>query len=127
MNAVRVLGGLDPTFAWDGGRLYEDADLGPDAALPLGLRGAAASVRSGNTAAGGSFAIRWESTSSSGPIRPGPVAVAARPSRLTQEGHDFDAIRAIPRGCVVDLDPSEGTAAQHAIAVDGLRAPNGGA
>lgn len=125
MNAVRVLGGLDRTFAWDGGRLYEDADLGPDAALPLELRGAAASVRSGNTG-------RWRIVRDPLGINKlfwvdaaGTLCVAARPSRLTQEGHDFDAIRAIPRGFVVDLDPSEGTAAQHAIAVNGLRAPNG--
>jgi asparagine synthetase B (glutamine-hydrolysing) len=126
MNAVRVVGVLDRSFAWDGVRMYEDADLGPDAELPLELRGAAASVRSGN-------AGRWRIVRDPLGINKlfwvdagGTVSLASRPSRLTQEGHDFDAIRAIPRGFVVDLDPSEGSAAQHAIALDGLRAPNDG-
>jgi asparagine synthetase B (glutamine-hydrolysing) len=123
MNSVRVLGELDRTFAWDGVRMYEDADLGPDAEPPLELRGAAGSARLGN--AGRLRLVRdplgvnklfWVDAA-------GTLCLAARPWRLTREGHDFDAIRAIPRGSVVDLHPGEGSSLKHAIAVDGSRAP----
>jgi asparagine synthetase B (glutamine-hydrolysing) len=124
MNSVRVLGELDRTFAWDGARMYEDADLGPDAELPLELRGAAASARLGK-------AGRWRLVRDPLGVNKlfwvdaaGTLCFAARPWRLTREGHDFDAIRAIPRGSIVDLDPGEGSSRRHAIAVEGPGAPS---
>jgi asparagine synthetase B (glutamine-hydrolysing) len=125
MSSVRVLGELDRTFAWDGARLYEDADLGPDAELPPQLRGAAVSARPGTDG-------RWRLVRDPLGVNKlfwveaaGSLCLAARPWRLTEDGHDFDAIRAIPRGSVIDLDPSEGTARGHALSVDGQDPPSG--
>jgi asparagine synthetase B (glutamine-hydrolysing) len=119
MNSVRVLGELDRTFAWDGARMYEDADLGPEGELPLELRGAAGSARLGS-------AGRWRLVRDPLGLNKlfwvdaaGTLCLAARPWRLTREGHDFDAIRAIPRGSIVDLHPGEESSRKHAIAVDG--------
>lgn len=124
MNELRVVGDLDRTFAWDGARLYDDGDLAPGAEPPLGLRGAAGSVQAGD-------AGRWRIVRDPLGINKlfwaeaaGTVSVAARPWRLTREGHDFDSIRAIPRGAVVDIDPAEPDTARHTIA---LGARDGGA
>ena len=39
MTPIRQLANLDPSFAWDGARLYRETDLAED--VPGGLRGAA--------------------------------------------------------------------------------------
>jgi hypothetical protein len=126
MTAVRVAGTLDRNLAWDGARMYEDADLDPGRELPVGLRGAVASVRSDTTGRLrivrdplGINKLFWAEADET-------ITLAARPRRLTQAGHAFDAISAIPRGAIVDLDPAGGHAAQHAIQLDGLRARSGG-
>ena len=43
-SSVRLLGRLDPNFAWDGSRIYDRADFRPGLGLPVDLRGAGASV-----------------------------------------------------------------------------------
>src|SRR5215208_4703439 len=43
-SSVRLLGRLDPNFAWDGSRLYDRSDFRPGLGLPVDLRGAVASV-----------------------------------------------------------------------------------
>ena len=47
-RSVRVLGRLDPNFAWDGNRIYDRSDFRPGTGLPVDLRGAAASVEAGS-------------------------------------------------------------------------------
>ena len=123
MSSLRVLGELDRTFAWDGVRMYEDADLGPDAELPLELRGAAATAHMGDSE-------RWRLVRDPLGVNKlfwveaaGTLYLAARPWRLTQEGYDLDAIRAIPRGSVIDLHPAEGSSLKHDIARDGSGSP----
>jgi hypothetical protein len=46
-SSVRLLGRLDPNFAWDGSRIYDQADFRPGLGLPVSLRGAVASVEPG--------------------------------------------------------------------------------
>jgi asparagine synthetase B (glutamine-hydrolysing) len=104
MSSIEVLGQLDRNVAWDGTRLYQDADFQVGSAPPHQLRGAAASVRQ---APGASWRILrdplglnklfWAEADGGG------VDMAARPRTLVDAGHSFDQIRAIPRGCVVDV------------------------
>jgi asparagine synthetase B (glutamine-hydrolysing) len=108
MTSVRVLGTLDRDLAWDGNRLYEDAGLQVGSLPPYELRGAAASVRPGP---GGSWRILrdplglnklfWARTEDGG------VDLAARARTLVDAGHPFEEIRAIARGCVLDLTAGE--------------------
>lgn len=107
MSTVRVLGRLDENLAWDGRRLYQDADVRIGAAPPGELRGAGAWVR---PSPGGWRIIRdplglnklfWAGAEGGG------IEVAARARTLIDAGHPFEEIRAIPRGCVLDLIASE--------------------
>jgi asparagine synthetase B (glutamine-hydrolysing) len=118
MSAPHIVGDLDRTLAWDGSRLYRDADLTPGAEPPLALRGAAGSVLPGGDGRVrivrdplGIGKLFWAEAD-------GTVSVAARPWRLTQAGHDFDAIRAVPRGCVIDVD-RDGAAERREIELGG--------
>jgi asparagine synthetase B (glutamine-hydrolysing) len=119
MTDIRVVGDLDGNLAWDGRHLYDDSDLGPDRKLPLTLRGAAASVLSGQ-------AGRWRIVRDPLGINKlfwvedteGTIVLAARPWRLTDEGYAFEAIRAIPRGSVVDLQPGDPGTTRHSIPLD---------
>lgn len=118
---VRVLGPLAPDFAWDGTRLY--GDLGPGGPVPLGLRGAAASVRPGDAGRWrllrdplGLNKLFWSRDAA------GAVVVAANPQRLVRAGHPFSAVRSLPRGCVVDLDPA-GAEASHSLVPEGWFSP----
>lgn len=116
MTNIHVHGPLDRNFAWDGDRVYREADFEPGPDLPSGLRGAAAAVRPG---AGGTWRVVrdplginklfWAEEAD------GSVAVAARPRRLVDLGHPLERIWAVPRGCVVDLDPAAAKPAQHSI------------
>jgi asparagine synthetase B (glutamine-hydrolysing) len=103
MTAISVVGDLDANFAWDGERLYEARDFTPDARVPVELRGAAASVVSGSASSWrivrdplGINKLFWAPT-------PEGATFASRPKRLVDRGFAFEAIRAIPRGSVVDL------------------------
>src|SRR4051794_1076092 len=104
---VEVVGGWDPDLAWDGVRLIDPARFEPGASLPTELAGAAAGVK-GDAGRGwrmvrdplGINKLFWSST---GRDR---IAVAARPHRLVNAGVPFDAIRALPRGTVVDIADS---------------------
>jgi asparagine synthetase B (glutamine-hydrolysing) len=103
MTAFRIVGDLDANFAWDGERLYEARDFAPGARVPVELRGAAASVASGSQSSWrivrdplGINKLFWAPT-------PEGATFASRPKRLVDEGFAFEAIRAIPRGSVVDL------------------------
>jgi asparagine synthetase B (glutamine-hydrolysing) len=104
MSSIRVLGQLDRNVAWDGSRLYQDADFQVGSTPPYELRGAAASVQPGPE---GSWRILrdplglnklfWAHTEDGG------IHLAARPRTLIDAGHPFKDIQAIPRGSVLDL------------------------
>jgi asparagine synthetase B (glutamine-hydrolysing) len=107
MTAIRLVGDLDANFAWDGERLYEARDFAPGARVPVELRGAAASVAAGSPSSWrivrdplGINKLFWAPT-------PEGTTLASRPKRLVDLGCAFEAIRAIPRGAVIDL--SEGS------------------
>lgn len=106
MRQVRVLGSLDPNFAWDGGRIHSRPDFLPGLGIPLDLRGAAASVKAGSSGAWrllrdplGINKLFWAENTE------GDLLVAARPHLLVEAGHPLEEIRAIPPGGVVDLLP----------------------
>ncbi len=114
MSSVRLLGKLDPNFAWDGKRLYDDADFGGDSGPPSELRGAAASVQPGQP--GGWWILRdplginklfWVKDGE------GSIVFAARPARLIESGYPFEEIRAFPCASVVDLRPSPAEPSQY--------------
>jgi asparagine synthetase B (glutamine-hydrolysing) len=118
VSAVRLLGGLDRSFAWDGSRLYEDADFRPTSKVPTLLRGAAAFVQPVAGAVNGWRILRdplginklfWVRDED------GSVAIAARPQRLTSHGYAFEGIYAIPRGAVLELSPAPPDPANHSI------------
>lgn len=115
MTAIRVVGNLDANFAWDGERLYDARDLAPGARIPVELRGAAASVASGSPSSWrivrdplGINKLFWAPT-------PEGATFASRPKRLVDEGFPFEAIRAIPRGSVVDLSTESSGSRVNAI------------
>jgi asparagine synthetase B (glutamine-hydrolysing) len=106
VSCVRQLGELNPSFAWDGTRLYSDADFDR---LGAGdeLRGSASFVRCARASQPcrivrdplGINKLFWATDDDC------TVVLAARPRTLVDEGYRFEDIRAIPRGAVVELDP----------------------
>jgi asparagine synthetase B (glutamine-hydrolysing) len=125
MSAPRVLGRLDENLAWDGSRLYQDADVRVGAPPPHELRGAAAWVRPGP---GGWRILRdplglnklfWARGEGGG------VDLAARARTLVDAGHPFEEIRAIPRGCVLDLIPGEPPPAPESVVPSGWFSADG--
>jgi asparagine synthetase B (glutamine-hydrolysing) len=102
--SVRVLGPLDPNFAWDGTRFLAEPEPDPD----VRVRGAAAwAHRAGES--------RWRI--SRDPLglnklfwarrADGALLLASRPWRLVREGCAFENVRAIPRGTTIELGPTE--------------------
>jgi asparagine synthetase B (glutamine-hydrolysing) len=125
MSAVRVLGRLDENLAWDGSRLYRDADVRVGSPPPHELRGAAAWVRPGQ---GGWRILRdplglnklfWARGEDGG------IDLAARARTLVDGGHPFEEIRAVPRGGVLDLVASEPPPAPASIVPAGWFAADG--
>jgi asparagine synthetase B (glutamine-hydrolysing) len=104
MTGVSFFGAADTNAAWDGTRLYRDADYEPGAAASQGLRGAAASVR-GAPATGwrivrdplGLNKLFWARDDR------GDYRFAARPKRLVDTGARFEDIVSVPPGTVLDL------------------------
>ena len=120
MSSVRLLGELDPCFAWDGRRLYRSDELTPESEPPSRLRGAAGTVCAAQSDPEhwrflrdplGIDKIFWA------PGRRGGVDVAARPWRLIEEGHSLDQLRAIPRGRVIDWHAGGGEIAEWPLAL----------
>lgn len=105
-QSVRVLGSLDPGFAWDGVRVLEDSELGPGSDPPAGLRGAFASAQEDPSGAWrlsrdplGINKLFWAR-------RPdGTLLAASRPRLLVEAGIPFEEVRSVPAGSVVDLHP----------------------
>jgi asparagine synthetase B (glutamine-hydrolysing) len=108
MSTVRVLARLNDNFAWNGSRLYRDADVSVGSAPPYELRGAAAWVRCGP---GGSWRIARDPLGLNklfwARAEGGGIDLAARARTLVEAGHLFEELRAVPRGCVLDLIPGE--------------------
>ena len=105
MSTIKVLGQLDPNFAWDGKSILTDADLAIGTAVPSHLRGAVAAVLTdGNDRWRlvrdplGLNKLFWAAEAD------GSLAVAACPHVLTQARWSLDEIHALPRGSVCDLD-----------------------
>jgi asparagine synthetase B (glutamine-hydrolysing) len=116
MMPVHVVGALDANFAWDGERLYQARDFAPAARVPVELRGAAASLGFESPSSWrivrdplGINKLFWASAPDSG------AALASRPKRLVEQGYAFDAIRAIPRGSVIDLSEGRSEPEVHRI------------
>lgn len=101
---LRMVGRPDPSFAWDGRNLVREDRLVPGGPIPTGTQGTLASVRGGNG--------RWRLTRDPlglnklfwAPEAPGSIVVASRPYHLVDEGIQLSAIRALPRGCTLDID-----------------------
>jgi asparagine synthetase B (glutamine-hydrolysing) len=121
MMPIRVLAKLDPSFAWDGARLYREAELAET--VPSGLRGAAsfAGPTRGDGQPGGWRIVRdplginklfWARAED------GTVAVATRPRQLVDDGHPLEALRAVPRGCVSDFHASASEPLQSSLIPD---------
>lgn len=107
---LRVLGDLDPSFAWNGERMFDTSEFGPDSEMPRGLCGAFASVQSGPSGAWrisrdplGINKLFWTRD------QKGTILLATRPYRLVEGGHSLEEVRAIPPGNVVDLHPDGST------------------
>ena len=123
MRAPRVIGDLDASFAWNGGGICRAEDFAPDLPIPSDLRGAIASYVCGSPGDWrvlrdplGLNKLFWASTSS------GTVHFSARPHRLVAEGFNFDNIRALPRGCVVDHRQDEAGVRNSSILPTGWQA-----
>ena len=115
-SSVRILGRLDPNFAWDGCRIYDRSDFRPGNDLPVDLRGAAASVEGGLSSVWrllrdplGINKLFWAEDAE------GDILVAARPYLLVEAGRRFEEIRAIPSGSVVDLLPDRPSPEEHSL------------
>jgi asparagine synthetase B (glutamine-hydrolysing) len=115
-RSVRVLGRLDPNFAWNGSGIYDRSDFRPGNSLPVDLRGAAASVETGPSGTWrllrdplGINKLFWADNAQ------GDILVAARPHLLVEAGHRFEEVRAISSGGVVDLLPDRSSPEEHSL------------
>src|SRR5215213_353742 len=118
-RSVRILGRLDPNFAWDGNRIYDRSDFQPSADLPVDLRGAAASVEAPPSGTWrllrdplGINKLFWAGDTE------GNVLVSARPHLLLEAGCHLEEIQAIPPGVVVDLRPDHFSPEEHTLVPD---------
>jgi asparagine synthetase B (glutamine-hydrolysing) len=123
-SSVRLLGRLDPNFAWDGSRIYDRADFRPGLGLPVDLRGAGASVELGSSGTWrllrdplGLNKLFWAKDPE------GDVLVAARPYLLIEAGRRFEEIQAVPSGSVADLIPGRALPEEHSLVPDSWFTP----
>lgn len=105
-QSVRVLGSLDPGFAWDGDLTRDLSEFDPGSGMPAGLRGSFASVRPGSNGSWrlsrdplGINKLFWAREPD------GNILTAALPHLLVQAGRPFETVRSIPAGSVLDLHP----------------------
>jgi asparagine synthetase B (glutamine-hydrolysing) len=118
VSAVRVVGPLDPNFAWDGERLYDDREFRVDSRVPRELRGAAAAVVGDGEGPWrilrdplGLNKLFWAEFAED-------LLFAARPLRLIEAGCGFEDIRAVPRGCVFDFSRRQPQPMEHSLRPD---------
>lgn len=109
-HSVRLAGGMDPGFAWDGDRVRDSSELRPGSEVPAGLRGAFASAQEDSSGAWrlsrdplGINKLFWARQPD------GTILVAASPYMLVREGLAFEEVRSLPPGSVVDLNPDGST------------------
>jgi asparagine synthetase B (glutamine-hydrolysing) len=125
VSVVRVVGELDVTAAWDGDRLYGDADLAPESDQPSALRGAAGTVSASPSGDRwrvvrdplGLNKLFWTGRAD------GEIVFAARPWLLVEQGYGFDEIVAVPRGLLVDLDQAAPPPRERSLVPDEWSAP----
>jgi len=100
VSTAEVIGELDANFAWDGERLYEDAELAGAAFDPAPLRGAATTVAADGAAVRalrdplGLNKLFWAADGDA-------LLFAARPWLLTERGLELDRIASVPRAQLV--------------------------
>lgn len=125
MSAIRVVGELNETFAWNGIELCADADLVAGREHPSFLRGAAATV--GADADSGRWRVVRDPLGLNKlfwcPRPDGGVDFAARPSSLIDVGHGLDDVAAVPVGLSVDLEPTGAQAPARSLVPDVWWAP----
>jgi asparagine synthetase B (glutamine-hydrolysing) len=111
VTAIRVVGRLDPLFAWDGDSFYAESAFKPGTEVPGALRGAAASVCASPDGRWrllrdplGINKLFWVAATD------GTIVAASRPIRLVRAGYRFEEIQAFPCGVVADLSDDGSTA-----------------
>ncbi|MFU8815281.1 MAG: asparagine synthase-related protein [Pseudomonadales bacterium] len=122
MTGIRILGALEPTFAWDGSRLYSAGDLGPAVQVPPGLRGAASLVTRDDA---GNWRVLRDPLGINklfwGYDDAGMATFATTPRTLVDAGIPFDAVSAAPTGCVLDLNPVQQSRKSWSLVPDSWR------
>jgi asparagine synthetase B (glutamine-hydrolysing) len=127
MSSVRLLGRLDPNFAWDGRRICDPSHFRPQFSLHGNLRGAVVSVEAEPSGAWrllrdplGINKLFWAKDPE------GTILLAARPYLLVKAGCSFDEIRAIPPGSVIDLLLGHTSSQEHSLIPGSWFAPQEG-
>jgi asparagine synthetase B (glutamine-hydrolysing) len=126
MTSMRIAGRLDANVAWDGKGLYDESEFVAASTMPRELRGAAAFVAQVSSGTWrmlrdplGLNKLFWTLDED------GTVVVAARPKRLVELGHRFDAIRPFPRGHVLELVLSGDVRVEHSLVPEAWSATSG--
>jgi asparagine synthetase B (glutamine-hydrolysing) len=116
MSFVRLLGQLDPSFAWDGHRICDPSTFRPPSSLPVDVRGAVVSMEVGHSGTWrllrdplGINKLFWAKDPE------GTVLLAARPYLLVRAGCSFEKIQAIPPGSVIDVLPGHYSSQEYSL------------
>jgi asparagine synthetase B (glutamine-hydrolysing) len=119
MSSVRLLGQLDPSFAWDGHRICDPSTLRPQSSLPVDIRGAVVSMEVGHSGTWrllrdplGINKLFWAKDPE------GTIFLAARPYLLVKAGCSFEEIQAIPPGSVIDVLPGHYSSQEYSLIPD---------
>ena len=116
MSSVRLLGQLDPSFAWDGHRICDPSTFRPQSSLPVDIRGAVVSMEVEHSGTWrllrdplGINKLFWAKDPE------GTILLAARPYLLVRAGCSFEEIQAIPAGSVIDVLPGHYSIQEHSL------------
>jgi asparagine synthetase B (glutamine-hydrolysing) len=119
MSSVRLLGQLDPSFAWDGHRLCDPSYFRPQSRLPVDIRGAVVSMEVDHSGTWrllrdplGINKLFWAKDPE------GTILLAARPYLLVRAGCSFEEIQAISPGSVIDLLPGHYSSTEYSLPPD---------
>jgi asparagine synthetase B (glutamine-hydrolysing) len=119
MSSVRLLGQLDPSFAWDGHRICDPSYFRPQASLPVDIRGAVVSMEVEHSGTWrllrdplGINKLFWAKDPE------GTILLAARPYLLVRAGCSFEEIQAIPPGSMIDFLPGHYSSQAYSLIPD---------